>query len=181
MRRCFLTLSCWKFARQRVATDAELAQLRTAWPRIRGILAVRPFVTAAHSTMERLLEALPELVGSRRILTCAIVPGSTTTERKFAEGLSECLGSRIIPADLAGLGWLRLMDENALVLPWQNEGCVACGKKAQLTRCQLCGRPLHLTCAVNRKQPSEPPVCLNCHAADRAVSENGFRLLLPHP
>ena len=36
-------------ARQRVATDAELTQLRAAWPRIRGILAIRPFVTAAHS------------------------------------------------------------------------------------------------------------------------------------
>ena len=161
-------------ARQRVATDAELSQLRAAWPRIRGILAVRPFVTVAHSTIERLLEALPELTGSRRILTCAIVCSSTATERKFAEGLAECLGGRIIPADLAGLNWHLLMEENALVLPWHNEGCIACGKKAQLTRCHACGRPLHLTCAVNRKQPGEPPVCLNCHAADKAMGADGL-------
>ena len=57
-------------ARQRVATDAELVQLRAGWPGVQGILAIQPFVTVAHSTMERLLEAIPEVTGGRRILTC---------------------------------------------------------------------------------------------------------------
>ena len=153
--------------RQRVATDSELVQLRAGWPRVRGILAIHPYVTVAHSTMERILEALPEVSGSRRVLTCAITSGPTSTERKFAEGLAQALGSRVLTADLAGLLWSSLLEEPILVLPWQNEGCVACGKKAQLTRCQSCRRPLHLTCAVNRKSPSEPPVCLNCYAATK--------------
>ena len=153
--------------RQRVATDAELVQLRAGWPRVRGILAIEPFVTVAHSTMERLLEALPELTEKRRILTCAITSGPTTTEKRFSEGLAQALGSRVLTADLAGLLWLSLLDEPVLILPWQNESCISCGKKAQLTRCQSCRRPLHLTCAVNRRSPSEPPICLNCYAATK--------------
>ena len=90
-----------------------------------GILAIQPFVTVAHSTMERLLEALPEITGGRRILTCAITSGPTAAERKFSEGLALALGSRTLTADLAGLFWLPLLDEPVLVLPWQNEGCVS--------------------------------------------------------
>ncbi|NDD62505.1 MAG: hypothetical protein EBZ36_00750, partial [Acidobacteria bacterium] len=162
--------------RQRVATDSELEQLRAGWPRVRGILGIQPFATVAHSTMERLMEALPEVSGSRRILTCAITSGPTASERRFVEGLVECLGARHLTADLAGLGWGLLLDEPILILPWQHEGCVSCGKKAQLTRCQSCCRPLHLTCAVNRKKPAEPPICLHCYAATQElVPENTDR------
>ena len=83
-------------ARQRVATEAELAQLRTAWPKIRGFLAIKPFVTVAHSAAERLLEALPELGSVSRVVTCCTVVGATATERKFGEAVVDLLGARSI-------------------------------------------------------------------------------------
>ena len=152
-------------ARQRSATESEVTQLRTSWPGIRGILAVKPFVTVAHSTLERLLEAVPEADCGYRTLSCSLVAGHTATEKRFAEAVGECLGCRSIPADLVGLEWERLIDEPTLILPWQNEGCISCGKRAHLTRCDTCRRPLHLTCAVNRKLVGEPPRCMNCVAA----------------
>ena len=152
-------------ARQRVATEAELAQLRAAWPKIRGFLAIKPFVTVAHSTAERLLEALPELGSVSRVVTCSIVVGATATERKFGEAVVDLLGARSIPPDLAGLGWAQLLTETVVTVPWQNEGCVNCGRKAQLARCSQFMRPLHLTCAVNRKDLTAAPLRLACHAS----------------
>ena len=105
-------------ARQRVATDAELAQLRATWPEVRSILAIRPFVTVAHSTLERLLEAIPEITACQRTISCSVVLGTTATERRFAEAVAEALGGRIIPPDLAGLNWKPLLEETVLLLPW---------------------------------------------------------------
>ena len=85
----------------------------------------------------------------------------------------DCLGGRTLPADLGGLGWLEVLKEPVLLLPWQNEGCIACGTKAQLSRCFQCLRPMHLTCAVNRKKIGEQPLCLNCQAATSSFSLNG--------
>ena len=120
-------------ARQRVATESELAQLRAAWPRLRSVLSVRPFATVAHSTIERLLEAVPEIAIGQRSVSCCVVAGNTATERKFSEELVNTLGARLIASDLAGIGWQSLLLEPTLLQPWSSEGCVGCGKRAQLT------------------------------------------------
>ena len=118
------------------------------------------------------MEAFPEVAVNHRLVSCAIVSGRIHLERHYAEALVDCLGGRTLPTDLGGLGWLEVLKEPVLLLPWQNEGCIACGTKAQLSRCSQCLRPMHLTCAVHRKKIGEQPLCLNCQAATSAFSLN---------
>ena len=83
--------------RQRVATTTELNGLRKTWPNVLGFLVIEPFVTAAHSSIDKLKEALPEfsqLQGRDRALH--LVPGTTSQAKQFGWLLSEVAGAVVV-------------------------------------------------------------------------------------